>query len=109
MTCFSFSPESLNSRKLKVAIVFIHEKCRFEVWLAGSNKQIQKKYWKLVKEREWDKYSIPTDIKGIDSIIEYIIVENPDFSDLETLTKQIERGVLKFIKDVEDYLATLLD
>ena len=41
--------------------------------------------------------------KGVDSIIEYILVDHPDFSDLEPLTKQIERATLKFIKDVESF------
>ena len=105
MTYFSFFPESLKLRKLKVAIVFIHDTFRFEVWLAGYNKQVQTKYWKLFKESDWNKYRIPSTTKGVDSIIEYILVENPDFSDLDTLTKQIEKGTLKFIKDIEDFLS----
>ena len=104
MSYFSFFPEALKLRKLKVAIVFIHDTFRFEVWLAGYNKQVQSKYWKLFKESDWNKYDIPSTTKGIDSIVENILVENPDFSDLDTLTKQIERGTLKFIKDVEDFL-----
>ncbi len=79
--------------------------CRFEVWLAGYNKQIQTKYWKLFKESDWNKYRIPSTTKGVDSIIEHILVDSPDFSDLDTLTKQIERGTLKFIKDVESFLS----
>jgi hypothetical protein len=90
MTYFSFFPTSFKNRKLKVAIVFCHETCRFEVWLAGSNKQIQTTYWKMFKESDWDKYPVPSTIKGVDYIIEYILVENPDFSDLDKLTKQIE-------------------
>jgi hypothetical protein len=43
MTYFSFSPESLKDKKLKIAIVFIHETVRFEVWLSGQNKEIQRK------------------------------------------------------------------
>jgi len=105
MSYFSFFPEALKLRKLKVAIVFIHDTFRFEVWLAGYNKQVQTKYWKLVKESDWNKYRIPSTIKGVDSIIEYTLVENPDFSDLDTLTKQIERGTLKFIEDVEEFLS----
>ena len=104
MSYFSFFPKALKLRKLKVAIVFIHDTFRFEVWLAGYNKQVQTKYWKMFKESDWNKYRIPSTIKGADSIIEYILVENPDFSDLDMLTKQIERGTLKFIKDVEDFL-----
>ena len=105
MTYFAFFPESLKRLKLKVGIVFIHETCRFEVWLFGYNKQVQSKYWNLIKESDWNKYHIPKTTKGVDSIIDYILVENPDFSDLDTLTKQIEKGTLKFIKDVEDYLS----
>lgn len=105
MTYFSIIPESFKRRKLKVAIVFIHDTCRFEVWLAGQNKQIQSKYWKMFKESDWNKYRIPSTTKGVDSIIEYSVVENPDFKDLDTLTQQIESGTLKFIQDVEEFLS----
>jgi hypothetical protein len=105
MTYFSFFPQSLKLRKLKVAIVFVHDKFRFEVWLAGYNKYVQAKYWNLFKESHWNKYRVPSTIKGVDSILEYTLVENPDFSDLDTLTKQIESGTLKFIQDVEGFLS----
>jgi hypothetical protein len=105
MTYFSFIPESLKRRKLKVAIVFMHDTCRFEVWLAGINKGVQIKYWKMFKGSGSNKYRIPSTIKGVDSIIEYIVVETPDFRDLDALTQQIESGTLQFIRDVEDFLA----
>jgi hypothetical protein len=105
MTYFSFYPKSLGDKKLKIAIVFIHESMRFEVWLAGYNKQVQSKYWKLFKESNWNKYHIVSTIKGADSILEFILVDNPDFSDLDILTKQIESATLKFIKDVENFLS----
>jgi len=106
MTYFAFFPKTLKQRKLKVGIVFVHEAFRFEVWLFGYNKSVQAKYWKLFKESGWNKYRIPSTIKGGDSIIEGILVENPDFSDLDALTKQIETGALKFIEDVENFLST---
>ncbi len=105
MTYFSFFPESLKRRELKVAIVFIHQACRFEAWLAGYNKQVQSKYWKLFKESDWNKYHVVPTTRGVDSIIEYVLVDNPDFNDLETLTKQIETETLKFIKDAESFLS----
>jgi hypothetical protein len=105
MTYFSFIPKSLKQRKLKVAIVFIHEACRFEVWLAGYNKQVQAKYWKLFKESGWNKYSVVFATEGVDSIIEHVLAGNPDFSDLDALTKQIEKAALKFIEEVESYLS----
>jgi hypothetical protein len=59
----------------------------------------------LIKENDWNKYHIVSTTKGVDSIIEYILVDNPDFSDLDSLTKQIETGTLKFIEDVENFLS----
>lgn len=105
MTYFSFIPESLKSRKLRIGIVFIHDKVRFEVWLAGFNKQIQTKYWKLLKESGWDKYHLVPSTKGRDSIVEYSLVDNPDFSDPGALTRQIEQETLEFIKDIEYFLS----
>jgi hypothetical protein len=43
--------------------------------------------------------------KDVDSFVENVLVENPDFSDLDTLTKQIEKETLKFIKDVDGFLS----
>ena len=90
---------------MKTAIVFIHQTCRFEIWLAGYNKQVQQKYWELFKESDWNKYPIVSTTKGVDSIIESILVADPDFSNLDGLTKQIESVALRFIKDVESFLS----
>jgi hypothetical protein len=105
MTYFPLSPKSLKSRKLKIAVVFNYDQFRFEAWLAGYNKQIQQKYWILFQESVWNKYRIPSAIKGVDSIAEYTLAENPDFDDLDGLTKQIEKGTLNFISDIEDFLS----
>jgi hypothetical protein len=105
MTYFSFFPGSLKDRRLKIAIVFLHEQFRFEVWLAGYNKQVQTRYWKLFKENNWNKYHLVPTPQGVDSILEDILVDDPDFSDPQALTRQIERGSLKFIRDVEDFLS----
>jgi hypothetical protein len=105
MTYFSFFPKSIKDKNLKIAIVFIHEAFRFEVWLAGINKQVQKNYWKLFNESDWNKYPIVSTTKGVDSILEYTLVSNPDFSDLHALTKIIETETLKFIEDIEGFLS----
>ena len=109
MTYFAFFPQSLKFRKLKVGIVFVHCPFRFEVWLLGYNKGVQAKYWKLFKESGWNKYRIPSTTKWVDSILEGILVDNPDFSDLNALTQQIERGTLNFIDDVESFLSGARD
>jgi hypothetical protein len=104
MTYFGLSPEAMKSQGLKFAIVFIHETCRFEVWLFAYNKKLQEKFWKFFKQSGWDKYRLVPTIRGADSILESVLVEDPDFSDLDALTRQIEKGTLAFIKDIQSFL-----
>ncbi len=105
MTYFSFTPEALKQRGLKVAIVFLHEAFRFEVWLGGYNKQVQTEYWEWFKENGWKPYHLVPTTEGADSILEHTLVEDPDFSDLDSLTERIEQETLIFIADVESFLA----
>ncbi len=105
MTYFSVIPETLKNRNLKIAIVFLHQACRFEVWLAGYNKQVQAKYWEIFTKSGWNQYRIVPNPKEADSIVEYALVDDPDFDDLEALTSQIETGTLNFIHDVESFLS----
>ena len=105
MTYFPIFPKALKSRRLKIAIVFIHETTRFEVWLSAQNRQIQTQYRQLFKEGDWSKYRIPAASKGVDSIMEYTLADNPDFDDLDALTKEIEKGTSAFINHVEDFLS----
>ena len=86
-TYFYFFPKSLKNRRLKILILFIHDTFTFEIWLAGYNKDIQTKYWKLFAQSNWNKYHIASITRGVDSIIDHILINNPDFRDLDTLTK----------------------
>ncbi len=105
MTYFSFYPKSIGGQKLKIAIVLIHQSMRFEAWLAGCNKQVQSKYWKMFKESAWNKYRLVPTTKGVDSILEHVLVDNPDFRDPDKLTRQIERQTMQFVTDVEKFLS----
>ena len=104
MTYFSVVPKSLKDQELKIAIVFVYDSFRFEVWLSGRNQQVMAKYWKIIKDTGWEKYQLADQGKWADSILEHILVDNPDFSDLAALTRQIEQGTLKFIQDVDSFL-----
>ncbi len=104
MTFFTCIPASMKPLQLKVAIVFMHDTCCFEVWLAAINKKVQTRYWKLIQACGWNKYRMPAATAGSDSILEHTLAENPDFRDLDQLTAQIEGGVVAFVKDVEEFL-----
>jgi hypothetical protein len=105
MTYFALFPEPLKQRKLKIAVVFLHEAFRFEVWLSGFNRNVQEQYWKLIRERHWEKYRLVSDPRTSDSILEHVLVADPDFGDLEKLKSQIETGTLRFIEDVEGLIS----
>lgn len=104
MSYFSFFSDSLQHRKLKTGIVFIHESCLFEAWLFGVNKQVQKQYWRLIKDSGWNQYPLVATTRGEDAILKHVLTENPDFDDLDAVTEQIENGAVKFIEDIEVFL-----
>lgn len=105
MTYFSIFPISLRVRDLKIAIVFVYDPFRFEIWLSGKNQQVLKQYWKLFQESGWEKYKIAEQGKWADSVLEHVLVDHPDFGDLDDLTKRIEQETLIFIKDIESFLS----
>lgn len=100
MTYFAFTPSDLKNRKLKIAIVYLHEECTFEIWLAGNNRQIQAEYIALLSQKNIGKYSLSKINPGVDSIIASPMVEQPDFDDLTKLKKKIEEKTIKFITDM---------
>lgn len=101
---FAFIPDVLKQKKLKIAIILNHDPLQFEVWLVGVNKQVQAKYWKLIKTKPGSKYRMPANTKDFISIIEHTVVETPNFDELDALTAKIEKGVFAFIEDVLTYL-----
>jgi hypothetical protein len=100
ITYFPFTHNTLKEQQLKIAIVFNHPKEQFEIWLAGKNRQIQKRYWEIFKGSDWNKYHIPSTMDEGFSIVDSILVENPNFEDAETLKEQIESETMKFTEEI---------
>lgn len=104
ITYFPFTPKTIKSKKLKIAIVYNHKIARFEIWLAGQNKNIQKEYWTIFRESDWNKYPIPDSTDDGFSIVDFILAEKPDFRNIEKLLNEIESGSLDFIREIENVL-----
>ncbi len=104
MTYFAFTPPDLKNRKLKIAVVYLHEEGRFEAWLGGSNRKIQSEYIDLMSQKNIVKYKLSQVSPGVDSIIESILVEQPDFDHTGELRKQIERKIMEFVNDITSIL-----
>ncbi|MHB1314706.1 MAG: DUF7000 family protein [Christensenellales bacterium] len=104
MTYFAFTPPALKNMKLKIAIVFLHEECRFELWLAGNNRQIQAEYLEMLSHKNISPYTLSQIHPGVDSIIESILHEQPDFNHPDELKKQIEMKTIEFANDITSML-----
>ena len=104
MSYFALFPPALKARKLKVAIVFLHEAFRFEGWLSAANKTVQARCLRLIRESGWERYRLVPTAQGYDSIVECTLADEPDFRDPAALTRRIERAALDFIGELEGFL-----
>jgi hypothetical protein len=105
MTYFALFPPSLKACNLKIAIVFNYDAFRFEAWLSGGNREVQRQYWQLFKDSRWPEYRVVAPAKGIDSILECDLATDFDLDDPDALTSSIEATTVAFIEDIERYLA----
>lgn len=105
MTYFAIFPPSLKGRDLKVAIVFNYGAFRFEAWLAARNRKVQRQYWELFRDSQWNEYRVVAPATGIDSIVECDLASDFDLGDPDTLTSRIETSAAAFIDDMERFLS----
>jgi len=100
MTYFAFTPTELREKKLKVAIVYLHEEARFDAWLGGINRQIQAAVIDQLSQKNIGGYQLSQVQPGVDSIIETMLVAQPDFDNPDALKQQIETRVIEFVTDM---------
>ena len=96
-TYFYYSNDFLKSKKLKFGLVLNHLEMRFEVWLLGNTIPIQKEYWNLLKATKWNKNK--TEMPKY-SILEAVIVNKPDFNNLDSLSKEIHKKMIQVTDEV---------
>ncbi len=104
MSHFSLSTKSLKDKGLKVAIVYLHEKGHFEVWLSARNREIAKSYASILDRNIPSDVNVFHDINNPDAIIECILTPTPDFEDQSSLIDTIDKGVKKFVLTIIDRL-----
>ena len=89
MSYFSLSTKSLKDKGLKIAIVYLHEKGAFEVWLSARNREISKGYDSVFRGKMGDGINIFHDENNQDAIIECTLTSSPDFEEQELLQDMI--------------------
>ena len=104
MTYFAFTPPTLKNMNLKIAIVFLHDECMFELWLTGRNRKVQAEFIELLSQKDLGLYALSEIHPGVDSIVTSPVVKMPDFDNSEALMKQIEAKSMEFAKDMESML-----
>ena len=104
MSYFSLSTKSLKDKGLKIAIVYLHEKGDFEVWLSARNRDIAKSYATIFNSNIFGDVNVFHDINNSDAIIECILTPTPNFEDQSSLIDAIDQGVGKFISAISDLL-----
>lgn len=100
-TYFPFFNDFLRTEKLRFGIVLNHEKVRFELWLMGQNAGIQRKYWNILKTSIWNKNQMEMPRY---SVLEVILVENPDFNNTDALTQKIIKDTTCITEEIITYL-----
>lgn len=100
-TYFPFFNDSLREKKLRFGIVLNHFDMRFELWLMAQNEEEKVKYWEQLKQTPWneEKQDIPRY-----SVLDTVLVENLDFTDLDALSQQVIETTLQEVDKVMPYL-----
>ena len=101
ITYFPFFDSYLRENKLRYGIVLNHEKMQFELWLMGQNAKIQNNYWNLLKGTKWNENQ-PTMPKY--SVLEAVMVENPNFNDIDSLTSEIINYANSLALEITQYI-----
>ncbi len=103
-TYFPFFNDFLRSKKLRFGIVLNHQKMRFELWLMGQNAEDQVNYWELLKHTKWnkDRFVMPRY-----SVLEAILIEEPDFNNLDVLTDEITIRAIDIAEEIQDFIKNI--
>ena len=106
MTYFALFPTWLKRRDLKVAIVFNYGAFRFEAWLTARNRKVQRQYWELFRDSQWNEYRVVAPATGIDSIVECDLASDLNLGDPDALTARIETATAAFVGAIERFLSS---
>ncbi len=104
MSYFSVSTISLKEKGLKLAVVYLHDQGRFEVWLSARNRAILKKISPVVSDMISSNDDLFHDAANPDAVVERIVSAEPDFEDAAALIGTIKQGVEDFIAVLGSYL-----
>lgn len=98
---FPFFNGVLREKKLRFGIVLNHRQMRFELWLMGQNAEVQKEYWQQLKNTEWNRGRVEMPRY---SVLEAVLVESPDFDDLDALSMKIGHAAKETVGRILEHI-----
>ncbi|GLC80336.1 DUF7000 family protein [Lacrimispora brassicae] len=100
-TYFPFFNDYLRNHKLRFGIVLNHEKIQIELWLMGQNAPVQKEYWEILKDTNWNK-----NINEMPqySVLEVCLEDNIDFEKKEEMTQVILERAMSLSEEIQMFL-----
>ena len=101
---FPFANEYLRGKKLRFGIVLNHSEMRFEIWLMGQNKEIQDRYWDILKASKWNKARTE---RPQYAELEIILIDNPNFEKIDELTDDVINRAVIEAEEIIAYLKKL--
>lgn len=104
MSYFSLTTKPLKDKGLKIAIVYLHERGHFEVWLSARNREISELYGSVFRGKNYDEITVFHDDNNQDAIIEYTLTSSPNFDEQVLLIDTIEQEAELFIIAVSKLL-----
>lgn len=105
MSYFALASATMRQQGLKIALVYLHTERRFEAWLSGSNKHIQREYIERLRGKNLGALKLSSPEPGVDSIVEVVLAEVPDFGHMEELQIELTAAVEQFISGISAILA----
>ncbi len=100
-TYFPFFNEYLRQHKLRFGIVLNHLEMRFELWLMGQNASVQKTYWELLRDTDWNK-NVMTMPQY--SVLEVCLEDALDFRDKDLMTSKIFDNATSLAEKIQNFL-----
>lgn len=100
---FQFTNEKLKSDGLKIVVTFVHKDFKYEVWLSGSNRKIQCKYYDIFKTKK-QIYMLTNNPNKTDYILKTNIMDTYNYDELDELLIKMKANIIDFIENATKVL-----
>jgi len=104
MSYFPVTPPGFKERGLKIAVVYLHEKGCFEIWLSGRNRQVTAEMREKLAASDFGELKVFHDAQSPDAALECLLTDCPDFDDELMLAKTVLCRSKDFITAVKRHI-----